>query len=61
LVLLDNANLEPREIWEAPFSEVLKRLAEPGSKARKRGALSVGDFKRLRSARVAWSPEKPNL
>lgn len=34
LVLLGNATLEPREMWEAPFAEVLARLAEPGSKAR---------------------------
>jgi hypothetical protein len=59
LVLLDNATLEPREMWEAPFSEVLTRLAEPGSKARnERGALSVRDFKRLKSARRVWpSPD----
>lgn len=48
LVLLDNTTLDPVEIWEAPFSVVLARLLEPGSKARnERGALSVGDFKRL--------------
>ncbi len=59
LVLLDNATLEPREIWEAPFPEVLARLAEPGSKARnERGALSVRDFRRLRSAQLVWSPPK---
>lgn len=53
LVLLDNATLEPREMWEAPFSAVAKRLAEPGSKARnERGALSVTGFKRL--ARRVW-------
>jgi Family of unknown function (DUF6998) len=55
LVLLDNATLEPREMWEAPFAEVLARLAEPGSKARnERGALSVRDFKRLKSVRLVW-------
>src|SRR6202035_2997551 len=41
LVLLDNRTLEPREIWEAPFAAVAKRLAVPGSKARARGALGV--------------------
>ena len=57
LVLLDNMTLEPREMWEAPFREVLARLAEPGSKARnERGALSVRDFKRLKSARLVWPP-----
>jgi hypothetical protein len=55
LVLLDNATLEPREMWEAPFPEVITRLAEPGSKARnERGALSVSDFRRLRSVRRVW-------
>jgi uncharacterized protein DUF6998 len=55
LVLLDNATLEPREMWEAPFSEIIARLAEPGSKARnERGALSVYDFKRLKGARLVW-------
>lgn len=55
VVLLDNATLEPREMWEAPFSEVLARLAEPGSKARnERGALSVRDFKKLASAQLVW-------
>jgi len=57
LVLLDNATLEPREMWEAPFTEVLSRLGEPGSKSRnERGALSVHDFKKLKSARLAWPP-----
>jgi hypothetical protein len=40
---------------EAPFSEVLARLAEPGSKARnERGALSVRDFKKLKSVQRVW-------
>jgi len=57
LVLLDNATLEPREMWEAPFAEVLARLAAPGSRARnERGALSVPDFKKLKSARLVWPP-----
>jgi hypothetical protein len=42
-------------MWEAPFSEVVTRLAEPGSKARnERGALSVRDFKKLDGARLVW-------
>lgn len=54
LVLLDNATLDPVEIWEAPFPAVVARLIEPGSKARnERGALSVSDFKRL--GRRVWS------
>lgn len=47
LVLLDKATFEPREMWEAPYSAVEKRLKVPGSKSRERGALNVSDFKRL--------------
>ena len=47
LVLLDNRTLEPREMWEAPYADVAKRLALPGSKARERGSLGVTEFKRL--------------
>lgn len=54
LVLLNNATLDPVEIWEAPFPAVVARLVEPGSKSRnERGALSVSDFKRL--GRRVWS------
>ena len=54
LVLLDNATLDPFEIWEAPFATVVGRLSEPGSKSRnERGALSVSDFRRL--GRRVWS------
>ena len=50
LVLLDNASLEPREMWEASYKDIVARLAEPGSNARnQRGALSVHDFKRVAS------------
>lgn len=57
LVLLDNATLDPVEIWEAPFGTVLARLLEPGSKSRnERGALSVGDFKRI-GERI-WTSER---
>lgn len=52
LVLLDNKTLDPREMWEAPFSAVAARLAVPGSKARDRGALGVREFKRM--ARRVW-------
>jgi hypothetical protein len=52
LVLLDNATLEPREMWEAPFAAVAARLAHPGSNAGARGALGVSDFKRM--ARCVW-------
>lgn len=47
LVLLDNATLEPREMWEAPYASVCECLSRPGSKARERGALSVSAFKNL--------------
>lgn len=53
LVLLDNENLDPIEIWEAPYAIIEARLAQPGSKARnERGALAVSDFKRL--GRKVW-------
>jgi hypothetical protein len=52
LVLLDNATLEPREMWEAPYPTVCECLSRPGSKARARGALSVNAFKAL--ARRVW-------
>jgi hypothetical protein len=47
LVLLDNATLDLREIWQAPYTTVAERLARPGSKARERGALGVHEFKRF--------------
>ncbi|MGV1793568.1 hypothetical protein [Rhizobium sp. A37_96] len=57
LVLLHNATLDPVEIWEASFSSILARLAEPGSKARnERGALAVSDFKRIGTK--IWSAER---
>ncbi len=52
LVLLDNATLALREIWEAPYPAVVERLDRPGSKARERGALGVAEFKRM--ARRIW-------
>lgn len=55
LVLLDNATLEAREMWEAPYSAVCECLARPGSKARARGALSVSTFKAI--ARRIWINE----
>jgi hypothetical protein len=53
LVLLDNATLELREMWEAPYAAVVERLMRPGSKARERGALGVAAFKKV--ARRVWS------
>ncbi|UIY30997.1 hypothetical protein LZK73_11980 [Neorhizobium galegae] len=47
LVLLDNATLDLREMWQAPYAAVAERLARPGSKARERGALGVPEFKSL--------------
>lgn len=49
LVLLDNATLDCREIWEAPYSKVCDLLRKPGSKARERGALGVPAFKAIAS------------
>jgi hypothetical protein len=56
LVLLDNATLEPREMWEAPYTTVCECLARPGSKARARGALSVSAFKRM--GRLVWPSDE---
>jgi hypothetical protein len=56
LVLLDNATLEPREMWEAPYATVCACLARPGSKARARGALSVSAFKGM--ARRVWPSDQ---
>ena len=47
LVLLDSQTLQPREMWEAPYSAVKTRLNVPGSKSRDRGALGVQEFKKL--------------
>jgi hypothetical protein len=47
LVLLDNATLDPIEMWEVPFAKVAEHLAVPGSKARERGSMGVAQFKRL--------------
>jgi len=55
LVLLDNATLEPREMWEAPFSAVKQRLsADPISRSRARGALGVPEFKNKCMAQKVW-------
>ncbi len=54
LVLLDNATLDPREIWEAPYARVVEQLAVPGSKARQRGALSIRNYKKV--AIQIWPP-----
>jgi hypothetical protein len=55
LVLLDNATLDLREMWEAPFSAVVECLQKPGSKSRERGALGVPAFKRI--AHQVWPVE----
>ncbi|WP_080964181.1 DUF6998 domain-containing protein [Rhodopseudomonas palustris] len=48
LVLLDNKTLEPVEMWEASYKEVVAHLEAPGSRARnQRGSMSVNAFKRL--------------
>ena len=59
LVLLDNASLEAREMWEAPYASVCICLEKPGSKARARGALSVSTFKRI--ATRIWEHEAVRL
>jgi hypothetical protein len=60
LVLLDNATLALREIWEAPYPAVTARLALPGSKARERGALGVSEFKKL-AVRVWPATVRPDI
>jgi len=60
LVLLDNRTLDPREMWEAPFSKVKERLALPG-KSRARGALGVSEFKRFCGAEKVWPPQEATL
>jgi len=57
LVLLDNATLEAREMWEAKYESVCECLRRPGSKARERGALSVSAFKDLPTARRVFPVE----
>ena len=57
LVLLDNASLDPREMWEATYADVLTRLGRPGSKARDRGSLGVPEFRRI--ARRIWPADMP--
>ena len=47
LVLMDNATLEPSQIWAAPYKAIEERLDVPGSNARKRGVLSLSEFKQL--------------
>ena len=54
LVVLDSATLDPREMWEAPFASVVEQLAQPGSRARERGVLSIPEFTRI--ARLVWPP-----
>jgi hypothetical protein len=56
LVILDNATLDAREMWEAPFSAVLERLSL-GGKSRDRGALGIAEFKAI--ARRVWPESKP--
>ena len=52
LVLL-NEEFETFEIWEAPREAVIKRLIEPGSKARnERGSLEISQFKSI--AKKIW-------
>lgn len=58
LVIMDNATLDAREIWEARVEDVERRLAHPGSKARARGSLSIGEFCRL--ATRVWPAPSPD-
>lgn len=55
LVLLDDATLDPHEIWEASYKQVSVVLSRPGSKARENGALGVQSFKTI--AKCVWNRE----
>lgn len=51
LVLLDNTTLDPVEMWEASYDQVISHLKRPGSKARnERGSMSVSAFKKIAEA-----------
>jgi hypothetical protein len=53
LVLLDNTTLEPVEMWEARYKDVVIHLGKPGSRARnERGSMSVSAFKKM--AQPIW-------
>lgn len=52
LVVLDNATLEAREMWEAPIASVIECLARPGAKARAKDVLSIPEFTQI--ARKVW-------
>jgi hypothetical protein len=56
-VLLDNATLDLREIWEAPYADICALLEKPGSRSRERGALGVHEFKRV--AQKIWPVTAP--
>ncbi|NVK59526.1 MAG: hypothetical protein HWE37_05595 [Rhodobacteraceae bacterium] len=58
LVLMDNATLEAREIWEAPYFAVCEVLSRPGSRARERGQLGVASFKAI--AMRIWTADAVN-
>jgi hypothetical protein len=48
LVLLENTTLEPIEMREATYKDVMDHLEKPGSRARnERGSMSVSAFKRI--------------
>ncbi|MGA9642216.1 MAG: UTP--glucose-1-phosphate uridylyltransferase GalU [Terriglobales bacterium] len=51
LVLLDPTTFEPREMWEAPYSECCHYLRATEAKGRKRGAMPVSAFKHLPSVK----------
>lgn len=46
LVILDRETLKPSEIWEAPYSKIQELLQKSDSKARARGSLSIGEFRK---------------
>jgi len=57
LVVLDNATLEPLEMWEAPIGSVIEYLARPGAKARTKGVLSIPEFTQI-ARKVRYGPQR---
>jgi hypothetical protein len=57
LALLKIESMDLKEVWEAPYAEVVKELTREGpkgNKARQRGQLAVAKF--ISMARKVWPP-----
>ena len=58
LILLNQRNYDPIEIWEADYISVVEALERPGSKSRARGALGISKFKSI--GRRVWPLDSAN-